>query len=83
MCESLEKRNLNYTLRRFFTPFSKFVAYELKSLIYVAGKVWSIVPFEIRNDIGLEEFSAKIKSWTTENCECWVCLSYLHQVGCI
>ena len=33
---------------------------------YFAGKEPSIVPFEIRNAISLEEFSAKIKSWRPE-----------------
>ena len=50
--ELFEKRNLNYNLRS-QTDFS---------LQIPEPKVWSIVPFEIRNAISLEEFSAKIKS---------------------
>ena len=86
MSELLEKRNLHYNLRS-QTDFSlhlvNSIAYGLKSLKYFAGKVWSIVPFEIRNTISLEEISAKIKSWRPENCPCRVCLTYIHQVGYI
>ena len=59
------------------------IAYGLKSLKYFAGKVWSIVAFEIRNAISLKEFSDKMKSWRPENCPCGVCLTYIHQVGYI
>ena len=59
------------------------IAYELKSLKYFAGKVWSIVAFEIRNAISPKEFSDKMKSWRPENCPCGVCLTYIHQVGYI
>ena len=86
MSELFEKRNLNCNLRSqtdFSLHSANTIAYGLKSLEYFAGKVWSIVPFEIRNAISLEEFSAKIKSWRPENCPCRVCLNYIHQVGYI
>ena len=57
MSELFEKRNLNYNLRS-QTDFSlhsvNTVGHRLKSLKYFAGKVWSIVPFEIKNAINLE-----------------------------
>ena len=65
MSELLEKRNFSYNLRS-QTDFSLHsvdnVAYGLKSLKYFAGKVWSIIPFKIRNARSIEEFSAKIKA---------------------
>ena len=81
MSELFEKRNLNYNLRSqtdFLFHSVNTVAYGLKSLKYFAGKVWSIAPFEIRNTVSLEEFSAKIKSWRPENCPCRVCLTYMY-----
>ena len=61
MSEIFEKRNLNYNLRS-QTDFSlnlvNTIAYGLKWPKYFAGKLWSIVPFEIRNAISIEEFSA-------------------------
>ena len=39
----------------------------LQSLKDFAMKVGSIVPFEIRNAVSLEEFSNKIKSWKSDN----------------
>ena len=86
MSELFEKHHLNYNLHS-QTDFSlqsvNTVAHDLKSLKYFAGKVWSIVSFEIKNVISLEEFSAKIKSWTPENCPCRVCFTYIHHVGYI
>ena len=86
MSELFEKHNLNYNLCS-QTDFSlhsiNTVAYGLKSLKCFAGKVWSIVPFEIRNARSLEEFSAKIRSWRPEICPCRVCLTHIHQVGYI
>ena len=86
MSELFEKRNLNYNLRSqtdFLLHSVNTVAYGLKSLKYFAGKVWSIVPFEIRNARSLEEFFTKIKGWRRENCPFKVCLTYIHQVGYI
>ena len=84
--QMFKKRNLNYNLCS-QTDFSLYsansVAYGLKSLKYFLGKVWSIVPFEIRNAISLEEISTKIKSWRPEDCPCRVCLTFIHQVGYI
>ena len=65
MSELFEKRNLNYNLRSqtdFLLYSVNIVAYRLKSLKQFAEKVWSIVPFEIRNTVSLEDFSAKVKS---------------------
>ena len=59
--EIFKKRNLNYNLcsQIDFLPYSaNTVAYGLKSLKYFAGKVWSIIPFELRNAINLEEISS-------------------------
>ena len=63
MSEIFKKRNLNYSLcsqTDFSLPSANTGAYGLKSLKYFTEKVWSIVPFEIRNTISLEEVSAKI-----------------------
>ena len=86
MSELFEKCNLNYNFRSqtdFLLHSVNTVAYGLNSLKYFAGKVWSIVPFEIRNTISLEEFLAKIKNWRREYCPCRVCLTYIHQVDYI
>ena len=86
MAEILEKCNLNYNLCS-QTGFSlhsvNTIACELKSLKYFAGKMWTIVPFEIRNAGSLKEFSTKIKSLRPENCPFRMCLTYIHQVGYI
>ena len=79
MSELFEKHDLNLCSQTYFSLHSvNTIAYGLKSPKYFAGKVWTIVPFEIRNAISLEEFSAKIKSWRPENCPCRVCLTYIN-----
>ena len=63
-------KNLNDNLHSqtdFLLHSVNTIAYGLKSLKYFTRKVWSIVPFKIRNVISLEEFSDKIKSWRPEN----------------
>ena len=75
MSELFEKHNSNYNICS-QTDFSlhpvNTVVYGLKLLKYFAGKLWSIVPFEIRNAKNLEKFSVKIKRWRPENCLCRV-----------
>lgn len=69
MPELFEKRYLNYGLcsQTYFSLHSvNNVTNSLKSLKYFAGKVWNIVPFEIRNAASLEELSNKIKCWKLE-----------------
>ena len=86
MSELFQKLNLNSNLcsQTDILVYSvNTVAYGLKSLKYFAGKVWSIVPFEIRNVRSIEEFLTKIKNWRPENCSFRVCLTYVHQVGYI
>ena len=66
---------------RFFAPFSKYrFAFGLKSMKFFAAKVKSVVPFENRNPIVPEEFSAKIKNLRPENCPWRVYLTYIYHL---
>ena len=42
--------------------------YGLKSLRYLAPKIWDIIPLEIRNAGSLTEFIMNIKSWIPKHC---------------
>ena len=47
---------------------------------FFAAKVQSVVPFEKRNPIVPEEFSAKIKNLRPENCPWRVYLTYIYHL---
>ena len=59
------------------------VNYGLKSLRYLAPKVWDIIPLEIRNSGSLTEFISNIKSWIPKHCSCTLCRIYIYHVGYI
>ena len=79
-------RNIDYNLRS-ETDFKQgpvnTVNYGLKSLRYLAPKIWNIIPLEIRNSSSLTEFTTNIKSWILKHYPCTLCRVYIHHVGYI
>ena len=61
----------------------KRVRYGLKTISYMAPKIWNLVPKEMKQVTTLNEFKAKIKIWKLENCPCQLCRTYLLQIGFI
>ena len=61
----------------------KTVRYGLKTISYMAPKIWNLVPKEMKQVTTLNEFKAKIKIWKLENCPCRLCRTYLPQIGFI
>ena len=86
MSEIFNLRNIDYNLRS-QTDFKQgsvnMVNYGLKSLRYLAPKIWDIIPLEIRNSGSLTEFITNIKSWIPKNCPCTVFRIYKHHVDYI
>ena len=86
MSEIFNLRNIDYYLRS-QTDFKQgpvnMVNYGLKSLRYLAPKIWDIIPLEIRNAGSLTEFITNIKSWIPKHCPCTLCGIYIHHVGYI
>ena len=52
----------------------------INSLKFFATKVWEIVPFEIKNSDNVEVFKSKIRKWKP-NCSCYLCKTYIHNLG--
>ena len=81
MSDTFNLRNIDYNLRS-QTDFKQgpvnTVNYGLKSLRYLAPKIWDIIPLEIRN-----EFITNIKSWIPKHCPCTLCRIYIHHVDYI
>ena len=59
------------------------VNYGLKSLRYLASKIWNIIPLEIRNSGRLSEFIMRIKSWIPKHWPCILCRIHIHHVSYI
>ena len=44
-------------------------------------KLWKLVPKEIKNASPLSVFKSMIKTWTTGNCRCRLCKSFVKDLG--
>ena len=86
MSEIFNLRNIDYYLHS-QTDFKQdpvnMVNYGLKSLRYLAPKIWDIIPLEIRNSGSLTEFITNIKSWIPKHYPCTLCRIYIYHVGYI
>ena len=61
----------------------KSVRYGTESILFLAPKIWDILPNEIKDSDILQIFKAKIKKWVPVECPCRLCKIYLPQVGFI
>ena len=57
------------------------VRYGTESLCYLANKIWSLIPTEIKSAPTLEVFKNKIKLWQTKKCPCRLCKTYIQHIG--
>ena len=71
MSEIFKLRNIEFN-RHSQTHFEQgpayTVNYDLKSLRYLAPKIWNIIPLEIRNSSSCTEFITNIKLWIPKHC---------------
>ena len=79
-------RNIDYNLRS-QTDFKQgpvnTVNYGLKSLRYLAPKIWNIIPLKIKNASSLTGFTTNIKSWMPKHCRYILCRIYTNHVSYI
>ena len=59
------------------------VSYGTESLSFIAPKIWSLIPEDIKKAPTLEIFKQNIKNWKTNECPCRLCKTYIAQVGFI
>ena len=57
------------------------VSYGIETLLYLAPKIWNIIPISIKNAKSVNEFKQKIISWNPTNCPCKLCKTYVAGVG--
>ena len=85
LCDIFPLRSIDYHLRS-QTDFSVSAIitthFDLNSLQYFASKVWNMVPLELKNLNDVEIFKSEIRKWEPRQCECTLCLPYMHSTGC-
>ena len=84
MLDLFQGREVNYNIRS-QTDFSlrsvNTSSYGLRSLRYLAPKIWNLVPQDIRSAKRLSQFIRTIKSWIPGVCPCILRCTYIGQVG--
>ena len=53
----------------------------IKSISYLAQKIWDQVPEEIKDGKSLNIFKQKIKAWIPLKCPCTLCKLYIPNLG--
>ena len=84
MLELFQRREANYNIpsqKGFSLGSVSTSSYGLKSLRYMAPKIWSLVPQDIRSANSLAQLSRRIKSWIPDGCPCLLCRTCIGQVG--
>ena len=69
------KQSATYSLRdknELYNKNPETVTYGTESISFLASKIWSIVPQEIKNYKSLDSFKKSIKKWKPI-CPCWLC----------
>ena len=64
----------------FMTFNVKTVSNGTETLAYLAPKIWSIVPTDMKK-FSLSKFTKKIRKWRPEKCPCRICKDYVHGLG--
>ena len=49
----------------------------------LGSKIWKLVPDEIKYASSLLVFKSRIKTWTTGNCPCRLCKTFVKDLGFI
>ena len=84
MLDLFQRREVNYNIRSqidFSLRSVNTSSYGLRSLRYLAPKIWNLVPQNIRSAKSLSQFIRKIKSWIPDGCPYILCRPFIGQVG--
>ena len=84
LCDIFPLRSIDYNLRSqsdFSVGSVNTTHFGLNSLRYFASKVWNMVPFELKNLNDVEIFKSEIRKREPMQCECTLCLPYMHSIG--
>ena len=66
----------------FQTPRGKYGSlYGHDTLSCFGSKIWSILPEEVKNSSGINDFKSNIKKWIPNHCPCRLCKDSICSVG--
>ena len=77
-CRYLLRNELRFKPRNICT-----VRYGIKTAAFVASRIWTNMPNELKESTSLNEFKSKTKTWKPENCPCKLCKICLQRTGCL
>ena len=84
LCDIFPLRSIDYNLKS-QTDFSVIsvntTSFGLNSLRYFESKVWNMVSLELKNLTDVASFKSEIRKWEPMQCECTLCLPYMHSIG--
>ena len=72
------KSGTHVTNRNIHTPH-----FGTDNITNLGPKIWKLVPDEIKNASSLLVFKSRIKTWTTDNCPCRLCKTFVKDLGFI
>ena len=82
----LFKENENYNLRGGVHLTNRNIPtahFKTDTATNLRPKIWKLLPDEIKNASSLLVFKSRIKTWTTDNCPCRLCKTFVKDLGFI
>ena len=86
MSEIFKVKETKYNLRssKCLVPSApRTSTYGIKSISYLAPKIWSLIPNDIKSSYNLKAFKRKIRSWKPQPCPCHLCKKFVVNIGFI
>ena len=78
----LKTRSFNTRhISEFQCKYVKTVIYGSQTLPSLGPQIWDLTPIELRNLTSLNAFKSKIKSWSTQQCQCRLYKAYINNLG--
>ena len=79
-----QTREINYNLKSqngFASNCVNTNKFSLNSLRYFVSKVWTMVSLKIKNSGSVDIFKTKNRNWEPKDCYCYLCKSYITNLG--
>ena len=84
MKDFFRERNMSYNLRHANDaqlPKVQTTSSGIETIAYLGGRLWQLLPQEIKQSSSLSIFRKRIKCWKGGECNCRLCRKYIPQVG--
>ena len=84
MKDFFREQNMSYNLRHgndAQLPKVQTTSSGIETIAYLGGRLWQLLPQEIKQSSSLSIFRKRIKCWKGGECNCRLCRRYIPQVG--